>query len=230
VTFSDLSIRGRPGDRTLLFAARDFTPATSETIDVNPGPPTPSQSSASVPNGTAGASTTITIRLRDEFGTEIEDEAAAIRVRVDGANPADPTVTEEGNGSYSAVYTPTRTGTDQVTVELNGVAVGGSPLSSAVEPGPAAASTSTAEVTRIGNFFYQITTVVTTRDAHGNLRGRGGELVQIQIEGGAVIRDAHDNEDGTYTDQFITILPSLTLIITLNGVPIAGNPYTPTPQ
>ncbi len=38
VSFTDLSILGRPGARTLLFAAADFTPAASEEIDVNPGP------------------------------------------------------------------------------------------------------------------------------------------------------------------------------------------------
>lgn len=227
VSFTDLSIRGRPGDRTLLFAASDFTPATSETIDVNVGPPAPDRSSASVTNGTAGESTTITIRLRDEFGTEIEDAAEAIRVRVGGANPGDAAVTEDGGGSYSAVYTPILTGTDQVTVEVNGAPVSGSPLSSTVQPGPAAASTTTAQVTKIGAFFYEITILVTTRDAQGNLLGRGGDRVQVQVNGGVVVRDADDNGDGTYSDRFITILSSLTIVITLNGVEISGNPFRP---
>jgi hypothetical protein len=67
--------------------------------------------------------------------------------------------------------------------------------------------------------------VVTTRDAQGNLLGRGGELVQVQLEGGDTIRDAEDRGDGTYTDTFVTILPSLSLVITLNGQPISGSPY-----
>jgi hypothetical protein len=228
VTFTDLSILGRPGDRRLLFAAVDFTPATSEQIDVDPGPPTADRSSASVPNkGTAGEATTISIRLEDQFGTDVEDAAGAIVVRVEGANPGTMTVTEQGGGSYSATYTPTVTGTDQVAVEVSGAQVDDSPFNSQVEPGPAAASTTTAQVSKTGGFFFEITILVTTRDALGNLRGRGGELVQIQFEGSDVKREAHDNGDGTYSDQFITISFSPSIIILLNGVPIAGSPYRP---
>jgi hypothetical protein len=226
VTFTDLSIRGRPGDRTLLFAASEFTPATSEEIDVNPGLPSSGQSSASVPNGTSGSATRITIRLKDEFGTEIEDAADAIRVTVAGANSGDAGVTEEGGGVYSASYTPILTGTDQITVEVNGAAVSGSPFASAVEPGPASASTTTAQVTKSGGIFFDISILVTTRDAQGNLRGRGGELVQIQLEGGSEVREANDNGDGTYSDRFLIIF-SPSLVITLNGVPISGSPYRP---
>jgi hypothetical protein len=227
VTFTDLSIRGGPGDRTLLFATSDFTPATSGVIDVNPGPPAPGRSSASVPNGTAGAGTTISIHLEDEFGTEIEGLADGIRVTIGGANSGSANVQDLGGGSYSASYTPTVTGTDQITVEVNGAPVTGSPLASTVAPGAAAASTTTALVTRTGSFFFEIIILVTTRDAQGNLLGRGGERVQIQVEGGDALRDAQDNGDGTYSDRFVTILSNPGLIITLNGEQIAGNPFLP---
>ena len=226
VSFTDLSIRGRPGNRTLLFAASDFTPATSEEIDVNPGPPSPGQSSASVPNGTAGAGTRVTIRLRDAFGTEIEGAAGALRVRIEGANPGEASVSEEGGGVYSAGYTPALTGTDQIFVEVNGTSVSGSPLTSTVEPGAAAASTTTARVIKAGVFFYQITILVTTRDAQGNLRNRGGEQVQVQVDG-AGLREADDEGDGTYSDQFITINPNPSIVIMLNGVQISGSPFSP---
>ena len=228
VSFTNLSIRGGPGDRTLLFAAADFTPVTSGEIDVNPGPPAPGRSSASVPNGTAGADVTVTIRLEDEFGTEIEDAADAIRVRIEGPNAAaEVTVRDRGDGAYSGVYTPIIAGTDRVTVEVNGTPVGDSPFDSQVRPGPAAPSTTTADVLKVGAFFYQITVVVTTRDVHGNLRGQGGERVQIQVNGGGALRDAQDLGDGTYRDQFVTIAAGPTLVILLNGDAISGSPFTP---
>lgn len=227
VSFEDLSIRGRPGNRSLLFAAIDFTPATSNEIEVSPGPPAAGQSSAEVPNGVAGVVTTISVQLEDEFGTRVEDAAGAIRVRVEGANPGDAAVTEAGNGNYSASYRPTVTGTDQISVEVNGAQVPGGPFRSVVSPGPAAASTTTAQVSRSGAFFVEITILVTTRDAEGNLRGRGGERVQVQLEGSDVRRDAHDNGDGTYSDQFVVVLSNPRLIILLNGEPISGSPYGP---
>jgi filamin/ABP280 repeat protein/Big-like domain-containing protein/invasin-like protein len=227
VTFNDLSVRGVPGARTLIFAANDFTSAISTPIEVGPGPARASTSSASVPNGTAGASTTITIRLRDEFGTPVEGAAGEILVSVEGANPASSlAVTDLGAGSYSASYVPTHTGSDQVGVQVNGSAVAGSPLISTVAPGPADASTTTAVVTRAG--FFTVNALVTARDAQGNLLGRGGDRVQMQLNGGA-LEDATDNGDGTYSKSFFPVF-GFSIDITLNGVPIAGSPYTTTTQ
>lgn len=226
VTFTNLSIRGRPGDRTLLFAASDFTPAMSQVIDVNPGPADAGQSSASVPNGTAGSSTRIAIRLRDEFGTEIEDAAGTIQVRVEGANTADASVSDEGDGAYSAAYTPTETGTDQVAITVRGSALGGSPFSSVVVAGPADAGNTTAVVTSSFRccFFWIVEAVITTRDAHGNPLGRGGAPIQVND---GTPREVRDNGDGTYLASFPTLTPQQPVSITLDGVPIAGSPYTP---
>jgi hypothetical protein len=226
VSFTGLSIRGRPGDRTLLFAASDFTPATSRTIDVNPGPPDAGQSSASVPNGTAGSATSMTIRLKDEFGTEIEDAVSAIRVRVEGANPTDVGVTDKGDGSYSAQYTPTNTGTDQVAVTVSGSGMAGSPFTSVVVAGPADPARTTAIVTRRFQccFFWIVDVLVTTRDAHGNPLERGGAAVQVS-DGTA--KEVRDNGDGTYVARFPTLSPEQPVAITLGGVPIAGSPFTP---
>ncbi len=227
VSFTDLSVRGRPGSRNLLFAAVDFTPATSEEIEVTVGPPASGPSSTSVGNGTAGIATVVSIHLEDEFGTEVEDAAGSLRVRIEGANPGDAAVTELGSGDYSASYTPGVSGTDQITVEVDGLPVTGSPLSSVVSPGPAAASQTTAQVTRAGGFFFEVTILVTARDAQGNLVGHGGDQVRIQIEGSDVLRDAEDNGDGTYSDRFVTVLSNPRIIITLNGEQISGSPYGP---
>ncbi len=227
VVFTDLSVRGRPGARNLLFAAVDFTPATSEEIDVTVGPPANGPSSASVGNGTAGVVTTVSIHLEDEFGTEVEDAAGSLRVRIEGANPGDADVTELGSGDYSASYTPTATGTDRITVEVDGTPVTGSPLFSVVSPGPAAASRTTAQINRAGGFFFEITVLVTARDAQGNLVGHGGDRVQLQIEGSDLVREAEDNGDGTYSDRFVTILSNPRIVIALNGEEISGSPYGP---
>ncbi len=228
VSFEGLSIRGPPGNRMLLFAAIDFTSAISTDIDVGPGPPLPSASSASVPaNGTAGTPMTITVQLQDAFGTPVEGAGGDIAISIAGANPASGLeVTDRGDGSYSASYTPILAGVDQVEVRVNGEPVAGSPFASSVVPGPAAASTTTAVVTKSGFFFYIINAVVTTRDAHGNLLGRGGERVEIQVNGGLV--GVTDNGDGTYSmSPVATVNPNPVVDITLNGVPVSGSPFQP---
>ena len=226
VTFTNLSIRGEPGERTLIFAASDFTSVISTDIDVEHGPPAAGESSASVPNGTAGAATTITVRLEDAFGTPVEDAEEDIAISVEGANQNPGlTVTDRRGGSYSASYTPTRTGTDQISVRVNGTAVAGSPFSSTVVAGAADASTTTAVVTRSGFFSTNIDVVVTTRDAHGNLLGHGGDRVQVQVNGGQ-LRDAVDRGDGIYTDSVFAGFGVSSVAILLNGVPIAGSPFS----
>jgi hypothetical protein len=227
VRFTNLSIQGQPGDRTLIFAASDFTSAISTDIDVGPGPPLASASSASVPaNGIAGASTAITVRVEDAFGTPVEGATGEIAISIAGANPAsDLAVTDQGDGAYSASYIPTLTGTDQVDVRVNGEAVPGSPFTSVIVPGPASPVTTTAVVMKSGFLFYRIDILVTTRDAQGNLLNRGGDVVQVHLDG--TTRPTIDNGNGNYSDAFITLNANPEIVITLNGVPIADSPFRP---
>jgi hypothetical protein len=227
VRFNDLAIRGETGVRTLIFAADGFTPAISAAIAVSPGPPSTSRSSASVPNGTAGAETRISLHLEDEFGNAVTSASGALSINVEGANPASSLpVTHLGDGDYSASYVPVHSGSDAVHIQVNGSALAGSPFQSTVSPGPADPSTTTALVTRSGVFIYRIDVLVTTRDAQGNLLGRGGDDVQVQPEGGAP-QPATDNGDGTYSASIFTFVFDLRIAVTLNGVPIAGSPFGP---
>jgi len=235
VRFTDLELRGKIGARTLIFAAEGFTPVTSNEITVHPGPPSARQTTVSAPNGTAGAATDIAIRLRDEFGNNISDAAGELSVRIAGANPTSALpVIENGNGSYSSSYIPVHSGRDELTLIYRGEPVSGS-AETLVAPGAADASTSTAEVTRNGILFVQVTVVVTVRDAQGNPVGRGGDVVQISPNGSTprtCVADppntsfCRDNGDGTYTDQFWVVANNVTVAITLNGIPLAGSPFT----
>ncbi len=235
VRFADLELRGETGARTLIFAAAGFTPVTSAEITVHPGPPAAGRSTVAAPSGTAGAATAIIIQLRDEFGNNISDAAGELSVRIAGANPTSALpVIGNGNGSYSSSYVPVHSGRDEVTLVYRGEPVGG-PAETLVAPGAADASASTAVVTRRGVVFVQIDVLVTVRDAHGNLVGRGGDVVQISPNGGSprtCVVDppntsfCRDNGDGTYSDQFWVFANGVTVDITLNGVRLAGSPFT----
>ncbi|HEY8196007.1 MAG TPA: Ig-like domain-containing protein [Gemmatimonadales bacterium] len=227
VRFTNLSIHGTPGDRTLIFAASDFTSALSSDIDLRAGPPVASASTASVPaTGTAGISTAITVQLVDAFGTPVEGQADDIAVSITGANPASAlAITGRGDGSYSASYTPIHAGSDQVDVRVGGTPVGGSPFTSLVAAGPADPSTTTVVFSRSGFFNSTLGVLVTTLDAQGNPLGRGGDLVQVQMSGGE-LRTAVDQGNGTYTDSFFAGFGAVAVAILVNGIPIAGSPFT----
>jgi hypothetical protein len=227
VAYDDLSIRGSPGKRTLIFAASDFTSAISTEVDVGPGPPSPSASSASVPDGLAGSTTEITVRLEDEFGTRVPGAADLITVSVDGPNPiSNLEVEDRGDGIYGTSYTPTVTGTDEVEVRVDGNPIAGSPYTSLVLAGAADPSTTTAAFGRTGFFGTTLNVVVTTRDAHGNLLGRGGDEVQVRINGGDPLT-LPDRDNGTYSATIGVGFGSVSVAILLNGDPIAGSPFRP---
>jgi hypothetical protein len=226
VAFTDLSVRGEPGDRTLIFAATNFSPVSSDPITVSAGPPLASRSSASVPDGTAGAETNISVRLQDEFGTAVEGAAEAVVVSVSGANTSSGlTVTDKGAGSYSASYTPEHAGHDDVSIQVSGTALAGSPFGSTVVPGSPSSGRTTATVTLTHTLFYTIDIAVVVRDGQGNLIGHGGDRVQISIDGGDPL-DAVDNGDGTYRASFLTFTAEHSIGVTLAGTPISGSPYS----
>jgi hypothetical protein len=230
VSFTNLELQGQTGSKTLIFAAEGFTPVASPVITVRPGPPVAERSSVSVPNGVAGATTTIALHLEDEFGNPVSAVGSGLTISVDGANPASGlTVSDLGEGSYSASYVPVHSGTDMINVLVNGKVLEGSPFPSTVVPGPAAPTATTAELTTVWWFFYyRIDIVVTARDAQGNRVPQGGDQIEVMVDGGGAFppENVVDNGDGTYSAAFLSSSPNHSVVITLNGGPIQGSPYT----
>jgi adhesin/invasin len=195
------------------------------TVTVSPGQPTADNSSATVPNGTAGAATAIQIQLKDAQGNLVPGAATAIAVRVSGANTvASVPVTDNGGGAYTAAYTPTVAGADQVEVRVSGALVAGAPFTSIVSPGPVNPGTSTAEVTRAGSIFATIHAVVTARDAQGNPVGHGGDHVEVTVNNNTPVV-ATDLGNGTYDASVFAVAVNFVVTITLNGTPIQGSPF-----
>jgi hypothetical protein len=102
---------------------------------VNPGPVSAIASTATVPAGTAGSATPIAVQARDTFGNPLGASGGVVAIVVSGVNSATPLVSDVGDGTYTASYTPTLAGTDQVAITLDGSPIDGSPFTSVVSPG-----------------------------------------------------------------------------------------------
>jgi hypothetical protein len=90
-------------------------------------------STATVPaTGTTGVATAITIQGRDGEGNPVTIGGGTVVITVTGANGASPAVTDNGNGTYSASYTPAVAGEDTIAIMINGVGITGSPFASMV--------------------------------------------------------------------------------------------------
>jgi len=195
------------------------------TVTVTPSQPVASATTASVPAGTAGSPTVVALTLGDRFGNPVSGGAGQIAVAVAGANPvARLNVEERGGGEYRAAYTPTRTGSDQVDVRVNGEPVPGSPFASPVAAGPADPSRTTALVPD-GTFGQAVEIRVSVADAQGNPVGHGGDQVKVTVVNVSEL-PVDDVGDGTYRAVWRPFtFGTFRVAITLNGTPIAGSPY-----
>jgi hypothetical protein len=198
---------------------------------VSPGPSSPAQTTATVPNGTAGLVTVITVQARDEFGNDLIATGGNVSVAViSGPNTgALVTVVDNGDGTYQASYTPTVTGTDTLEIGLNSVVIGGGPYSSVVAPGTPSAAQTTATVP--GGVAGNLTTItVQGRDEFGNDLTSSGGSISVSITSGphsgtavAVV----DNSNGTYTATYTpTTVGTDNFLITLDATLIGGGPYS----
>jgi hypothetical protein len=87
------------------------------TSTVGAGEVSPARSTATVPPGEVGSPTHIVVQARDGNGNPLSSGGETVVVTVSGANnPGALTVTDQGNGTYTASYTPTAVGTDHVAV------------------------------------------------------------------------------------------------------------------
>ena len=107
------------------------SPGVSHTVNLF-GPADPASSTATVPDGTVGGVTTIVIVTRDQYGNLVGTGGAGVTVDITGSNPGGATVTDNGDGTYTAVYTPASAGGDSITIQINAVPIQGSPFTSTV--------------------------------------------------------------------------------------------------
>jgi adhesin/invasin len=210
------------GSRTVSATAGGVAIEQTATVTVSAGVPSASTTTATVPNGRAGQPTTIEILLKDVLGNPVTGAANAIALTITGANNVGGAAAgDQGGGRYTVRYTPLVAGTDQVAIRVSGTALAGSPFTSQVGPGPANPATSTAGITAS---LFGVAAEVTARDAQGNPVGEGGETVLVSVDGGTAVT-AEDRGDGTYRASIFRFSPR-SVVITMNGVPIQGSPFT----
>jgi adhesin/invasin len=197
----------------------------SASVNVTPGSPVAAATTAQVPGGNAGSPTQIAVALQDQFGNPVPGAAGVITITVTGANVTGPLpVKDAGGGSYTASYTPVRTGNDQVTVLVGGAGIPGSPFLSAVVPGASDPDHTTAEF-HGGTLFVPLQVVVHVADAVGNPVGHGGDQVAISVQNVADLT-VTDNGDGTYSATWPpTGVGTFHVAISLNGQAIRGSPF-----
>ncbi|MGH7518824.1 MAG: Ig-like domain-containing protein [Gemmatimonadales bacterium] len=123
--FTDLSISGTPGARTLIFRAIGISSVTSSAIQVGPGAPSGSESSllANPSQFVAGSgSSNVTVTVRDARGTPIPGVAVQLSVSGSGNTIMQPGSTNS-SGVATGSFTSDVAGTKTVSATAGGVAI-----------------------------------------------------------------------------------------------------------
>ncbi|MGH7579081.1 MAG: Ig-like domain-containing protein [Gemmatimonadales bacterium] len=216
------------GARTVSATAGGVEIEQTATVTVSAGTPSAATSSATVPNGQAGQSTTIEIQLKDAQGNPVAGRANAIALSIAGANNIGGVgASDQGGGRYTVSYTPQVAGTDQVSIQVSGGALAGSPFTSQVAPGPASAARSFAVVPSPVSIFQGFTIQVNALDQFGNPVGHGGDPFELLIDG--VAQTLTDNGNGTYQagyPAFSLTVGTHQVTVNLAGSAISGSPYS----
>jgi hypothetical protein len=107
------------------------SPGVAHQVDAF-GPVDPASSTATVPDGAVGNVTSMLIVTRDQYGNQVGAGGAAVSVIIIGANSGTATVTDNGDGTYTAAYTPVLPGVDSIVIQVNAIPIPGNPFISVV--------------------------------------------------------------------------------------------------
>ncbi|WP_413287623.1 invasin domain 3-containing protein [Bdellovibrio sp. HCB337] len=185
--------------------------STSPTVTVTPGSISLAQSTVSVSSGTvaSGSSSTLTLQAKDAAGNNITSGSATVVFSRSGgtSNGTIGSTTDNGDGTYSAIFTGTVAGTaTTIGASINGSAVTSTLPTITVNAGPASLSQSLVSVSAgTVNSGSGITVTLQAKDASGNNLSAGGLTVAFGKTGGVssgTFSAVTDNGNGTYTATF----------------------------
>ena len=224
--FTDLSIAGDAGARTLIFASSGLASVTSRPVEVRQTVDAARSSIAVPATAAAGQEVQVVVTLRDPTGTPVPGIAVSLAATGGQATIGPASVTSSGSGEAAFTFAATELGSRTLTATAGEASIG--PVTIQVVAGPPVASQTTAEVPD-GRRFRETRITVQSRDAFGNPVQTGGATVA-----GTVVDGPNDDSrltttdlgDGTYLLVYFPLFGGDDQIaIELNGAPISGSPF-----
>src|SRR5690606_11356472 len=164
---------------------------------------------------TTDDSATITVRPEERRGGIVTTGDDNVELSTDHGSLS--SVTDEGNGTYTATFTAETPGTATITGTVNGVAMTDTVVID-VSVGAANATTSTMETSQTSMTTDDSATItVRLKDSHGNFLTTGDDNVELSTDHGS-LSSVTDEGNGTYTATFTAETPgTATITGTVNG-------------
>jgi filamin len=203
----DIALKGRP----IL---------SNYAIPVDKSSTDPSKSTASGPGIEPGNvinhPTHFTIQARNKIGDPMKTGGDPFKVQVAGPynSEVEPTIKDNGNGTYDVTYEPTVAGPHKVEVTLNGTPISGSPWNFDVTRSDTDPDPSQFDVfgpgLEGGNTADPAVFTVVAKNSKGHPLNKGGDPVEVEVsdkDGNPVHSSVVDNNDGTYSVSYQPIEP-----------------------
>jgi hypothetical protein len=224
--FTNLSITGDPGVRTLIFASSGLASVNSNPVDVRQSVDAARSSIAAPATVAAGQEVQVVVTLRDPNSDPVPGIAVTLAASGGQATIGPASVTTSGSGEAAFTFASTEPGARSLTATAGEVSVG--PVTVQVVAGPPVASETTAEVPD-GRRFRETRITVQSRDAFGNPVPTGGATVVGTIVDGpndGSRLSTTDLGDGTYLLVYFPLFSGDDEVaIELNGEAISGSPF-----
>jgi adhesin/invasin len=201
--------------------------STPAPIAVTPGPVSLSQSLLSLTTSSvqAGGSTTVTLQARDGYGNNETSGNLNFGFQLDNAFGGQGNftqLTDNHNGTYSAVFTGKTSGSNSIVATINTMPVTSSTPAISITPGPLSLANSPVTL-----FSSSITSgsgdtiMLQTEDSYGNSLGTGGLSVSFVLGstggGQGTISKVNDLRNGVYTATFTGTTAGVNSIIAKVG-------------
>jgi filamin len=189
--------------------------------------------------GQADHPATFVIHAVDVDGQPIKTGGDPFAVSVAGPHntSVEPSITDNGDGTYNVSYTPTVPGDYHVNVFLFDKPIKDTPKAVHFKP---SASPEKTEVhgpgLKGGQAEKPATFKIIARDPEGNQRTDGGDDFVVKVDGPSAVQPhIHDNGDGTYDVTYQTAEPGdYKVQVLVDGKPVAHTPVDvhirPTPS
>eukprot|EP01104_Vermistella_antarctica_P021500 TRINITY_DN975_c0_g1_i1.p1 TRINITY_DN975_c0_g1~~TRINITY_DN975_c0_g1_i1.p1 ORF type:complete len:831 (+),score=248.61 TRINITY_DN975_c0_g1_i1:196-2493(+) len=195
------------------------TPFASECIAYGPG----------LEGGETFLEAPFTVEARNCFGDPVDPAHGGdtFVIAISGSESPSFSISDNGDGKYPALYTPTLPGTLSVSITYEGQDIKSSPFSVDVKGPSAGQSYATGPGVEGANTDEAAAITIFSVDGSGNRITTGGDPFEIVVTGPeSPAVQVNDNGDGTYGGDYTVAKPGhYEVAVTLRGEHVKDSPF-----
>ena len=227
-TYSATASSASVASYSLTATVGGVTLTTTPSITFSTPPPSASQSTFTLSSAstTAGTNVTVSITLKKSDGSNYGQSGGALTFSSTPAGVTFASVTDNGDGTYSATASSASVASYSLTATVGGVTLTTTPSVTFSTPPPSASQSTFTVSSASTTAGTNVTVNITLRKSDGSSYGQsGGALTFSSTPAGVTFASVTDNGDGTYSATASSAsVASYSLTATVGGVVLTTTP------